>query len=494
MADVQANIVLTTTGGSAAAEEVDKAGNAIRNLTTASSGMEAQFQHRFQHIGLMLFAGDALRASGLGAETRQVIGALNTALIAGETAFGAAAGPVFLFVAALTAVAGIVVKVIEHHQSLIASLEQVHSAQQASIQSLDANVKSIDNYIAAGGEVTPAINAWKDAENNLLAAQIKRQIVTDQQLVSELKTVIADDQRKDKTLSLAQSYELLGAAVLRQAGATQMADSIIQRVTASINNQNLALEQNKAHLAEVQIELDNLQKGTITDFKAMSDAAVQHRDAVIKATHDEMEARREAQDKEDQHEREIMDYHVQKFIDGQHQMEKESEAALKKMADVVKGVSGQIGNDLGSAFAKSLVEGKDFTAQMQDAFKRMAEQIIEKIIQMIVEWEVFTALTGFGPTAGIGAAGLKSLGFATGGSAVVDQPTMFMAGEAGPELATFSPLGSSGGGSSGGGTVNNINVSVTANGIDDPQELARKVGPAIIQEIRGMGQLNFTRA
>ena len=116
MADVQANIVLTTTGGADSAGEIMKADSAVRSLTSASSGLEGQFQHRFQHIGLMLFAGDALRASGLGRETRLVISALNAALTAGTEAAGITAGGMMLLVTALVAVAGIAVKVIEHHK------------------------------------------------------------------------------------------------------------------------------------------------------------------------------------------------------------------------------------------------------------------------------------------------------------------------------------------------------------------------------------------
>ena len=68
-------------------------------------------------------------------------------------------------------------------------------------------------------------------------------------------------------------------------------------------------------------------------------------------------------------------------------------------------------------------------------------------------------------------------------------------GEAGPETATFTPLGSSiSTGSGQGGGQTNITINVTANGVSDPNELARMVGPALIQEIRGQGQLDYTRA
>ncbi len=89
-------------------------------------------------------------------------------------------------------------------------------------------------------------------------------------------------------------------------------------------------------------------------------------------------------------------------------------------------------------------------------------------------------------------------GHALGGSTMATEPTLALFGEAGPETATFSPMSGggpgSGGDGGGSGTTINANINITANGVNDPQALARMVGPALIQEIRGMGQLNFTRA
>ncbi|MGD0750693.1 MAG: hypothetical protein ABSA23_04720, partial [Anaerolineales bacterium] len=58
---------------------------------------------------------------------------------------------------------------------------------------------------------------------------------------------------------------------------------------------------------------------------------------------------------------------------------------------------------------------------------------------------------------------------ATGGDYIVNKPTTFLAGEAGPERATFTPLG----GASGGGGGNTIYLNV--NGAGDPGAVAREV-------------------
>ncbi len=75
---------------------------------------------------------------------------------------------------------------------------------------------------------------------------------------------------------------------------------------------------------------------------------------------------------------------------------------------------------------------------------------------------------------------------------MVTSPTWFLAGEAGPERATFTPGGNVASSMGAGGSINIGPINIY--GVNDPVQLARIVGNEIIREIRGRGQLNFLRA
>lgn len=494
MADVEANIVLTTTGGDQAATEVNKATMAINSMTSASSGMQEQFTHRFQHIGLMLFAGDALRAAGLGMETRQIINGLNTALIAGEAAGGMASGGFLLVVAALTALAGIAVKVIEHHKDNAEALEKSTDAAIKDAQAASKQVDVIQEYLDAGGRLTALEKQEFEAKKNLAEA-------TAQLAETELKQAIPAINQHIVALEEQRAHLVAQAATVNALSETWLAKYIppfrlaaeiakafsgnSSQLTQKLGEIDVALEKQIVKLKEYQVSLIDIRHGNAINWEEKKKQIEEETQNHLNQVQTEIKMHQEI-GKIHADERKRMDERIKSSVHEHQQLYKQEEEAAKHMSD-------QIGSAVGNAFAKSLVEGKDFTTEMKAAFKQMAEQIIADIVRMIVEWEILTAL-GF-PAAGGGGNLMAAFGgrFASGGSAVVDSPTMFMAGEAGPEVATFTPIGSGGGGS-GGGTTNNINISVTANGVDDPQELARKVGPALIQEIRGMGQLSYTRA
>jgi len=67
---------------------------------------------------------------------------------------------------------------------------------------------------------------------------------------------------------------------------------------------------------------------------------------------------------------------------------------------------------------------------------------------------------------------------AAGGDYMVNQPTLFLAGEAGPERATFTPQG---GGGAGGGIIININ------GAGDPHAVAREVSTMLMAQLNMQG-------
>lgn len=496
MADVQANIVLTTTGGSDSAAEIQKATGALQSMTTASSGMEAQFQHRFQHIGLMLFAGDALRASGLGRETRLVVSALNTAITAGGEAAGISAGGFLLVVTALAALAGIAVKVIQNHKDEAEALAKLADEQQKSYTQYQQEADALEHLAETGGKLPPTLAALLEADKrvaedmkaNLLDTQAKELVALEKQRAAlqtsadlhaafshalDLVKASAEQLLKpfiavvDKTRELAQWISSLLPHMTQHVALTGKTKEKYDELTASIE--------------KLKFQHEAMASGATSDLKAMQDAV----------------------DKENAHEVAIMDYHVQKFIEGKQKELEAHQKALDDMQKKAEHVFGQIGTDIGNAFAKSAVEGKSFTEQMQAAFQRMAEQIISYIVQIIIKqellyaWQVLTGTVGSGNIAGGGGGGGSFAGFfPTGGSVMADSPTLAVFGDAGPEMATFTPLSGGGGGTAGGAAAPTFNIYVhnEANGVNDPDTLARQVGLKIIQQIRGQGQLDFTRA
>jgi hypothetical protein len=196
-------------------------------------------------------------------------------------------------------------------------------------------------------------------------------------------------------------------------------------------------------------------------------------------------------------------------------VEKQTEATNTKLQKSVDVVTMQIGKSFSDTFAQVIAQGGDMSDALTQAAQRMAEQFIESTIEMIIYWTALRAIMSVLPggaaafqgmaqaaypgissvmfnTAGATFAGGKQFGF----EGMVDQPTMFLAGESGPENVSISPL--SGGGTSsaaagsGGVTIGSVNVSVAVHGVSDPRAIADEVGLEIVKAIKGRGQLNFT--
>lgn len=500
MADVTANITLVTSGGSESASEIMKADSAIQSMTRSSAGMEGQFQHRFQHIGLMLFAGDALRASGLGRETRLVVSALNAALMAGETAGGLASGGILLVVTALAALAGILVTVIKHHKDESEALQKLIDQDNKQYENYQKEIETLNTLSDVGGGLTAHMQALKDADQqvaddlkaNMLVALDREVAALQAQQVALQKSADLHAALRQVVVATEEAFKQLLAPFLASVNLIGQWASSLSRLlpmsaqhVALTGNLKLKYDELSAAIAKARVQHDTLTENGTTDLKKLADASVASANARMAA-----DARVAAFQKE-----QLKEVH-EAYSKAYDERQKETEENAKKINEVEKKVADQIGSDFGNAFAKALVEGKSFTEQMKEAFTRMAEQIIADIVKMIVEQEILLALETATGTVGGGGGGLARLGgfFPTGGSRIVDTPTMFVAGDSGPELATFTPLGSAPGGDSGGGAAIQIgSINTTVNGVQDPSRIADQVGDQIVQRIRGMGDINFTR-
>lgn len=486
------NIELSATGGDAAAAEIGKASGAMVGLGGQSDALKNRFQERFQHIGLQLFAGDALRASGLGRETRAVISTLNLALQEGGEMAGLSSGGVMLFVAALGALVGVIVKVIEHHKTLNEELQKANEANHKQLETTQNVIASIEAYVDATGRVPEYLRRWEESERSLEKAQVERQIQGDKAQLASLTALMNQSRERAEALKeeIGDQERLsasLKASAIDQTTLTAQAAQL-QKIRDEYDKQKMSVLDYKAQIDKLIASIKMLRDEGTDDMKKMTDGAKQHADAVRNQEHMAYQ----------QWQKDIND--TAKVNEAA--LKRQSEAtqqAFKEQGEFVKKVSDQIGGDIGNAFAKSLVEGKSFTEEMKAAFKNMAERIIADLIRIGIEWSVLMAM-GFpvgGAAGGLG----HLLGFATGGEVMVDKPTLFLAGEGGPEIARFTPMSAMGSSAqaapisspSGGGGDIHISVVNNVTGNPDPARWAETVGRYIIQQIRGAGQVGFVR-
>lgn len=554
MPDVQANIILNTTGGDDSAAALKKASDGIDNITSSASAMQTKFQERFQHIGLQLFAGQALGSIGLSGEVRQAVMLMNTALTGAEAAAGVASGGLTLLLTALVAVGAAIYEVVEKHKSLLDAIQKTHDAQQAQTKETQSAILALDTYAAAGGRLTPAMESWRDSLTKLNAEQVKLQILTDKASIALLNESIAQMEASKSSLTAMQSMELFAATILKSVGANQMASTEITKVAKSLDDQSLALLKNETEVANLKEEIEALQKG----YGATADAGVA---GAMK----ELEGRKKAEagikasiDAEHAHERQVMDDRISNFMKGQQTMVKANEQALQQQERAVKQYATEAGRDFGNLVNKMVFDNETFGQAFKEMMTQLTEQfinwiaiqgakwLVEKLYEtevqqsateaqtasiaggasanveiwtamtttMVAEWEILKAAIMSNPytaasepaaasatyTADSGVAGgVSSAGRAAiGGSFFADTPTLALFGEGGPEMATFTPMSGSGGSSSsaggGSGDTYNIQLVMNANGITDPDTLARVMGQKLSQMIRGQGQISLARS
>ncbi len=160
---------------------------------------------------------------------------------------------------------------------------------------------------------------------------------------------------------------------------------------------------------------------------------------------------------------------------------------------------------LGDAWAKQVIEGKNFSEAMKTLFRDMVEQIISYLVQLIAkQLELLALETATGTTPGGSGAGIGSFftgAFASGG--VISEPSIILglksgsrtlAGESGPEMV--SPMnggnaGDSGGG--GGGQGGNITINISGQFVEgDAASWRAMVNQQIIPAIRRYSMSNPT--
>jgi hypothetical protein len=469
MAESQIGLTITTNGASEASSALGGVSQGMQGISQSHMDLKGKFQERFQHIGLMLFAGDALRAAGLGRETRMVINTMNIALNSTAMAGGLASGGIMLVVTALVALSGILATVLKHHKNLFDQLEKTNKSHHEELKATIEIVDSIKEYEKETGKMPGYLKAWEDSEKNLMKIQIQRQIEGDKAQISALILLMNEEERhREKLKEAISDNEIIIAQVKKAAGMTDVYQGMLVTQNKGLKDVNSTITEHKAKLDQLIASVRLLRSEGTDDIKKLTVRLLRSEgtDDIKKLTEEHKKAREEAD-----------------------RLAKKHDELYKH----VKEASDKIIKEFGMANAKMIVEGKSFGEEMGNVFKNMAEMFIELVTEMMVKWVAFQALTGgFGfSEIGVGSF-LGVLPQASGGNYLVERPTMFLAGEAGPEMATFTPLAAaSKSGNSMSVSIGNVHTEVY--GVQDADRIANEVGLKIVQRIRGMGDIAFAR-
>ena len=181
-----------------------------------------------------------------------------------------------------------------------------------------------------------------------------------------------------------------------------------------------------------------------------------------------------------------------------HKLAEEEGADLSHVAQAFSSTFQSASGMVGTAFAQMIVQGKSWHDAFANFTKDLESQFIQMVTNMMIKWAAFTLLTGgFGASAGFASSFSGWAPHAVGMDSIVDGPTPMMVGEGGAERVQVTPLGGSGGGgSAAGGGNGSLSVSVQINApgvVTDINAFSDMVGKSVVQQIRGQGQLQFTR-
>lgn len=493
MTEVAINI--TSNGQSEAKAALDSVTTGMAQVTQEHNKMASKFGNKVEHIGLKLFAGEALRASGLGRETNEVIRLMSMSMNTLQASAAAVAAPITVLIGVVAAGIAIFMQMKKAAEEKRKALDELRKTTQDQIKATDENLRSISAFMGAVKQVPPEILKWRDAEENLRKVQIQRMIEADRQLVrSTVEVMNATRERMgvlketigeiERTISSLQSSGVDSTVIMAQQG--RLAE--LRREYQKLGDEQVA---SKAKLEGLFVEIKRLTDGQTQSLKEQTDEWNKNKKAAEEAAKKQVEASQEEAAADTARYQNWAKLHAQTLEENA----KLSKEYYQEYDNLGKGAARSVGQAFGDSFVQMAFHGGSFIDNMLSAFNRLTEQIIADIIRIQVQWMIMSSMTG-----GAGG-GFSSFFMAEGGSMLVDRPTLFVAGEAGPEVATFTPLSKMGGGASigapqnsGGGGGSSIyidKVETNVHGVNNPQQIADQVGRDIINRIRGMGELNF---
>jgi hypothetical protein len=289
----------------------------------------------------------------------------------------------------------------------------------------------------------------------------------------------------------------------------------LAQIGAERGSYNLGLELDDDILARQQANNDNdrgssgggsgSKSGDQPDFVEALRAEMVVREQLVKLYGDEYELQSEIARIVKGLGEDSGDYNAQAIeaLAQQNILLKEQEVLRDEAAAQMESVYQMLGNEMGTAFT-SMIDG---TKSVEDAFKSMAKNIIDQLIQIFIVEQMVNSITGslgggggnilgslFGSANGnVFSGGSQVQAYANGG--VVNGPTMFpmsgnktgLMGEAGPEAimplkrGANGKLGVQAEGSGGDNVVIHQNFNFQANGDDSVKKLIQQAAPQIAQ-------------
>lgn len=162
-----------------------------------------------------------------------------------------------------------------------------------------------------------------------------------------------------------------------------------------------------------------------------------------------------------------------------------------KMSNQFAGVYNSIADGFTRAFEQFKLTAKGFADFFVAIWEGIKQAFFRIIAEMVAKFVAFRILTGIGGLLGgpIGAGMLAAAGglkfWAEGFHGIVQQPTLALIGERGPERVDVGPVNSRGGG----GVATNINVSIYALDNSDMERAVRQRVVPILKEVYAHGGL-----
>jgi len=465
-AEIEQNIVIGVEGTGEAVQSLSSVGNAI-----------GQVSHSFEHFGAHEASMGIAEFMGVTGNARPLVMAMTQSIMAAGGAMGLTAGAIAPVIGALAALGGIYALVTQNSEKHRETLNQEYDAYKK-------NLKVIEDYTAAGGKLSGQLKELADiqsAGSQKTIAAIQEQ---NEKELAHVEMLLRMGQNVDEN---AAKYKTLTNNIMANAAGYATWDEKTKAETASLTDQNKAIQ-------DSQKFMDDLMDSINEDADKAAAAAAKAQERWMQ---ENVKASLKFEESMDKMRHDQLDYQIE--------LDKMSQKT-ELFGNVSKQVAGGVGNVFGEMFTQFAEKGQLTTQQIQDDFKKMAISIVADLIKVAVEEQIVAAMAPTGMFAGLGPSGVPgyanyaalgpSANFASGTDMLVDQPTPFVAGEAGMERVTVTPMGGSaptGGG--GGGASTAITVQVSAAGVvTDINAFADRIGQAVLQQVRGQQQQQFTRA
>lgn len=507
-----AEVNIVTRGGPEAAAAINKARGAVDELAAGGASLDNAFGKKLSSIGLVNLNYELLHSIEYTGKAKPVIGALNMAWMSLASGVGLTTSALFPYIAGIVAVIAIYSKMKGAHEDAVVALDKVIAATKENMSKTGDILPVFEEYKEKVGNLTDAqsnyYEALKKSNKELAAQQVANYAADIKALDDKIKAnteTISNNEKVQKHYSDAL-VDSTGIYADNSAGIAGMAIAAKQ----SAKNTEQAKEENKkfvVQLAEAKASMESYAKankdvvGALKDgIKAETDAEKAEKermatdnkdaDARIKLYNKSAELQKKLdKDINEAHKKALADkFALEQSVAGS--MVTVNEVAANTIKENLRGAYLEMMKGVGDSFAKMIVDGESFKKGMEEVFKSILRSFISMLAEMVARYAAIKFLT-----AGLGISPV-SLGLhATGADYMVDRPTMFMAGENGPERVNVAPMGSNrlGDGATGGGGSTSVTNHFTISGATDPQKVADIVAQKIIYSIRGRGQLNFVR-